>query len=104
MHDALFADQKANTNENFKEMAAAMGLDEAKFAECLAGDSNSAQIEADEVEGRKLGITGTPSFVLGLTDPDDPSKVHLTKFIRGAQPLSAFKAAIDELLKSAKNR
>jgi hypothetical protein len=39
--------------------------------------------------------------VVGLTDPADPNKVHLTKFIRGAQALPAFSAAIEELLKTA---
>jgi len=61
---------------------------------------NKAQISADQLESQKLGISGTPSFVLGLTNPDDPSKVHLTKFIRGAQSLPTFAAAIDELLNS----
>jgi hypothetical protein len=39
--------------------------------------------------------------VLGRTDPKDPNKVRLTKFVRGAQPLPAFAEAIDELLKPA---
>jgi len=101
MHDALFNDQKANTDEDFKNMANTLGLDAAAFDTCLASDKFDAQIKADLDEGQKLGIAGTPSFVVGLTDPDDPSKVHLTKFIRGAQPYAAFAANIDELLKSA---
>lgn len=100
MHDALFANQNANTNEDFKEMAAGLGLDEERFGLCLEGNSHSAQIKADQAEGKKLGISGTPSFVLGLTDPDDPSIVHLTKFIRGAQTVPVFSAAINELLES----
>lgn len=99
MHDALFNDQKAKTDKDFQAMADSLGLDEAAFTKCLASDRFKAQINADKVEGQKLGITGTPSFVLGLTDPDDPSKVHLTKFIRGAQSFTTFSAAIDDLLK-----
>ena len=68
---------------------------------CMSSDKFMAQIEADIAEGQKLGVSGTPSFVLGLTDPQDPSKVHLTKFIRGAQSQQAFTAAIEELLKTA---
>jgi predicted DsbA family dithiol-disulfide isomerase len=67
----------------------------------MGSDQHMAQIRADQAEGQKLGISGTPSFVLGRTDPKDPNKVHLTKFIRGAQPLTAFTAVIDELLKPA---
>ena len=101
MHDALFNDQKANSDADFQKMAADMGLDVAAFTACMDTDKFADQIKADIAEGQKVGISGTPSFVLGLTDPDDPSKVHLTKFIRGAQGLPAFSAAIDELLKTA---
>ena len=100
MHDALFTDQKANTDENFQQMAAAMGLDMTAFTECMDSDKFAEQIKADIAQGQKLGISGTPSFVVGLTDPEDSNKVHLTKFIRGAQSLQAFSAAIDELLKT----
>jgi len=103
MHDALFNDQRANTDEDFKGMAKTLGLDSAAFGSCLASDKFDTQIKADLAEGEKLGIMGTPSFVAGLTDPDDPAKVHLTKFIRGAQPYAAFAANIDDLLKSAEN-
>lgn len=99
MHDALFNDQKAKTDDDFKAMADTLGLDGTAFSTCLASKRFDAQIKADQAEARKLGITGTPSFVLGLTDPKDPSIVHLTKFIRGAQPFATFSADIDELLK-----
>jgi protein-disulfide isomerase len=102
MHDALFNDQKANKDEDFKAMANSIGLDASAFDTCVASKKFDAQIKADQAEGQKLGISGTPSFVLGLTDPKDPNKVHLTKFIRGAQPYAAFAAAIDELLKDTK--
>ena len=101
MHDALFGDQKANTEEHFKEMAERLGLDMSAFTECMNDNRHMAQIRADQAEGQKLGITGTPSCVLGLTDPDDSGKVRLSKFIRGAQALPAFAAAIDELLAAA---
>ena len=102
MHDALFNDQKAKTDEAFKAMADGLELDATAFNECLTSKKFDAQIKADQAEGQKLGISGTPSFVVGLTDPDDPSKVHLTKFIRGAQSYATFSAAIDELLEPVK--
>lgn len=101
MHDSLFDDQKANADENFKQNAASIGLDASAFAECMSSNKFAERIKADQAEGQNLGISGTPSFVVGLTDPDDPSKVHLTRFIRGAQSLQAFTAVIDELLKTA---
>jgi len=101
MHDAVFNDQKAREDEDFKAMADSLGLDAAEFSTCLSSKQFDEQIKADQEEGRKLGISGTPSFVMGLTDPKDSSKVHLTKFIRGAQPYNSFAAAVDELLKAA---
>jgi hypothetical protein len=52
-------------------------------------------------EGQKGGTSGTPSFILARTDPNDPSKVKGISFIRGAQPFSAFKAQIDRALTAA---
>ena len=101
MHDALFNDQKAKQDEDFKAMADTIGLDATAFNECLTSNKFDAQIKADQAEGQKLGISGTPSFVLGLTDPKDSSTVHLTKFIRGAQSYNNFAGAIDQLLKTA---
>jgi protein-disulfide isomerase len=101
MHDALFGDQKAKTDEAFKALAESIGLDAAAFDTCLGSGKFDEQIKADQAEGQKLGISGTPSFVMGLTDPKDSSIVHLTKFIRGAQPYTSFSAAVDEMLKAA---
>jgi protein-disulfide isomerase len=101
MHDAMFADQKANTDEDFQKMVADLGLDVDAFKACVEGDKFAEQIRSDIAEGQGLGVSGTPSFVVGLTDPEDSNKVNLTKFIRGAQPLPAFQSAIDELVKTA---
>jgi protein-disulfide isomerase len=46
-----------------------------------------AAMQADMQEGENFGLTGTPGFIVGTT------------FIGGAEPLSAFTAAIDPLLK-----
>jgi protein-disulfide isomerase len=101
MHDAMFANQKANTDDDFRNMIADLGLDVDAFSACLEGDKFMGRIRSDITEGQSLGVSGTPSFVIGLTDPEDPNKVNLTRFIRGAQPLPAFKSAIDELIKTA---
>lgn len=100
MHDALFNDQKANSDEDFQRFAEDLGLNAAKFSLCMLDDRRLEQIKADQLEGQKLGISGTPSFVLGLTDPDDSNTVHLTRFIRGAQPFPTFAGAIESLLES----
>jgi predicted DsbA family dithiol-disulfide isomerase len=51
-------------------------------------------------DGSRAGVTGTPSFVIGLSEPDG-STVKLKKFIRGAQGYPIFEKTIDELLAAA---
>ena len=104
LKELWFNDQKANKDEDFKAMASTLGLDLDAFDACVASGKFDAQIKADLAEGKELGISGTPSFVAGLTDPKDPDKVHLTKFIRGAQPYASFAANIDELLESTEEK
>ena len=101
MHDVLFANQKALAPDDLKKYAATLGLDTDAFNRCLDEGKYAQQVAASVSEGQKLGISGTPSFVVGLTDKADPGKVRLTRFIRGAQPLSAFRQNLNELLQQA---
>lgn len=101
MHDLLFANQQKLQADDIKAYAVTIGLDAAAFDSCLAESRFANEIKADQAEGQKLGISGTPSFVAGLTDKNDSNKVHVTEFIRGAQPLANFQQTLDKLLKSA---
>lgn len=101
MHDQLFEDQRALADVDLKAHAVTIGLDATAFNACLDGERHSDRIRQHQQDAASMGISGTPSFVLGLTDRDNPGKVHLSKIIRGAQPLPAFQAAIDELLEQA---
>lgn len=98
MHDRLFANQRAL--EPWTGHAEALDLDTAAFEECLGSDRHAGAVRKDMAVARKAGATGTPSFVLGLTDPADPGKITGLTFIRGAQPYTAFQAEIDEALKA----
>ena len=95
MHDRLFANQ--NNLEPWTPHAEAIGLDVAKFKDCMKTQRQAAKIRADLVEGQKAGLTGTPSFFLAYTDPKS-TKIKTVSRLVGAQPFSAFKEAIDKLL------
>jgi protein-disulfide isomerase len=101
MHDIMFDNQKQLASDDLKAYALSLGLETGTFDACLDEGKYEAQIRVYQAEGQKLGVTGTPSFVVGLTDPKDPDKVRLTTFIHGAKQLPAFQQAIDELLTSA---
>ncbi len=96
MHDRLFANQQAL--EPSKAHAEAIGLDVAKFEQCMSSGKHVPDIRREMAEGQKAGVTGTPSSVLALTDPSNPKKVKGLSFIRGAQPFDGFKAEIEKAL------
>ncbi len=96
MHDRLFQHQRAL--EPWSGHAEALGLDVTKFDECLTSGRHKDAIRKDMAVARAAGATGTPSFVLGYTDLEDPSKVKGIKFLRGAQAYGAFKTEIDKAL------
>jgi protein-disulfide isomerase len=90
-HDVLFAkSQSDGTGLNvpdLKTYAANVGLDTTKFNSCLDGGETADIVKADQAEGQKAGVTGTPSFVID------------GKLVIGAQPLAAFESALDAALK-----
>lgn len=95
MHDRLFANQQ--TLDQWNAHAEAVGLDVVKFQECMDSGNEAEAIRADMAQARSAGVTGTPAFFLAYTDPKS-SKVTTVLRLSGAQPFTAFKAAIDKLL------
>ena len=86
--------------EPWSAHAEALGLDVEKFESCLASGRHDSAIRKDMAEAAKAGATGTPAFVLALTDPDDPSKVKGLSTLRGALPFNSFKTQIDAELRA----
>jgi protein-disulfide isomerase len=101
MHDLLFENQRELGDENLKAFAGTIGIDTSQFNECLDGEKYKKQIADDIRLSEKLGMSGTPGFIVGLTDKNDPGKALMSEYIKGAKSLDSFKAAIDELLESA---
>jgi len=64
----------------------------------MASEKHAEAVRKDMAQAQKAGATGTPSFVLGRTDPADPSKVKGISFIRGAQQFAALKTEIEKAL------
>ncbi len=72
MYDKLFIDNKAGqlSKDQFKQDAADLGLDQAKFNQCLDTEKYKDKIQAQMVEGRNFGVNGTPgNFVNGEPVP-----------------------------------
>ncbi|MBC8072895.1 MAG: thioredoxin domain-containing protein, partial [Deltaproteobacteria bacterium] len=84
MHDALFAATPELKTIDFATLAEKIGLDVDQFNRDLADGSLDQLVAEDEAIAQRLHVRGTPSaFVNG-------------KYLRGAQPLAAFTAKVDE--------
>ncbi len=84
MHDKMFANQQTLSVENEKKWAREIaGVDGAKFDTCLDSGKFAQTVQQGLQEGSAAGVQGTPSFFINGVQ------------ISGAQPYSAFQAAID---------
>ncbi len=90
MHEKLFSNQQGLTRENMERYAQELGLNMAQFRAALDNNEHRAAIEQQQTLARGLGASGTPSFFINGRN------------LRGAQPIEAFKAVIDEELRKAR--
>jgi protein-disulfide isomerase len=75
--------------------AADLKLDTSAFAACTASTKFDADIQADLQEGTRIGIGGTPTFVIGKTSATSLEG----PVIVGALPYAQFDAKLKDLLK-----
>lgn len=90
MHDRLFANQATLAVPALKQHAAALGLETAKFDQCLDSGKHAASIAEDMKLGGSLGVQSTPTIYVN------------GRPVVGAQPFEYFKAVIDEELARVK--
>jgi protein-disulfide isomerase len=96
MHHLLFANQSALEEKDLSAHAAELKLDEGRYQQCMTAGRYEADIRKDVADANGAGLTGTPSFLIGIVQPD--STVKVSKKIVGAKSYADFKAAIDSLL------
>ena len=76
--------------------ASDMKLDTKAFAACTASSKYDAAIQAETLEGTKLGVGGTPTFVLGKTT----AAAVEGPMVVGALPYVQFDAKLKSLLEA----
>jgi protein-disulfide isomerase len=64
MHDKLFANQAALSTETYQRYARELGLDVARFQRDMAHPKLKARVEEDAQLAKKVGVSGTPTFVV----------------------------------------
>jgi protein-disulfide isomerase len=72
-----------------------------QFQGCLDSGKHAARVRKDMLEGQRAGVRGTPTFFLGVQESND-TPLRVVRVIRGAQPFSGLRDAIDSVLESTK--
>ena len=82
-HDMLFENQHSLGVSELQRYAKIMLINMDEFNKCFLGGQKTSKVEADFMEGIKLGIKGTPTFFI--------NGIQLT----GVQPFEEMKQIID---------
>lgn len=90
-HDALFASEDLSP-EALDKFAIGLNLDTLKFKSCLKSENSRNAVLKDTQEAKKLGIDGTPAFIIN------------GKLFRGVLNLEDFKTIIENELNSAQTQ
>ena len=68
------------------EVAASAGMERDVIARLLVGDADRAELEAEDAEARRMGVTGVPTFI-----------VAGQYVLQGAQETATWRRAIEEI-------
>ena len=94
MKELVFKNQNKIDVDSLAGYAKDLSLNGDTFKSCMADGKHLKEIGDEAKYAASLGITGTPTFVLGKAVGDSVEG----RVIVGAQPLAAFEAAINEML------
>lgn len=87
MHDKLFANQRALTEDDLVHYAIEIGLDGAAMRAALTDHRHTPTVDRDIALAEALGVTGTPTSIIG------------TQTIPGAVPFATLEDAIESALR-----
>ena len=83
--------ERGAKKENLADYAKESGVDVDKFQDCLDSGKYTQFVKDQMAGGSKGGVTGTPGNIVINNKTGD------TRLVSGAQPVSAFQAAVDEV-------
>jgi len=95
VHDRLFSATLALDPVTLTQTVEGLRLDQGRLEACR-GESGPQAVEADVLEGRLAGVTGTPTFLIGQRQAD--GRVKALRRLTGARPFEEFVVSLDSLL------
>jgi protein-disulfide isomerase/rhodanese-related sulfurtransferase len=63
--DEIYSRQGDASDDGLRRDAAEIGLDPAKFHQCLTSGAEAARVTRDREDGKALGVNATPTFFIG---------------------------------------
>lgn len=94
MKELVFKNQSKIDVDSLAGYANELSLNADTFKSCMAEGKHLKEIGDEAKYAQSLGITGTPTFILGKSVGDSVEG----RVIVGAQPFAAFEAAVNEML------
>lgn len=94
MHDALFSSKAPLSPTLYFELADQLKLDKEKFSACLRETGRQKKIMGNIAEARRLGISSTPSFLIGRIQGNI---MYVTWISQGAPNLQMFAQEFESL-------
>jgi protein-disulfide isomerase len=91
LHDAMFSTSKRSPDPD--RLAIESGLDRQAFDTCMNQSFAVAAVHSDMAEAERLGLDGTPTFVIGRRVGDGLS-VQPEVMLSGAESIERFAAAL----------
>jgi protein-disulfide isomerase len=97
MRDAMMLDTATDLGpDSILKYGQKTNLDMTAFGGCLKDKKYTSAIQKDAADAGALGISGTPSFVIGKTAKDEIAGIRIV----GAVPFAVFDSTIKDLLLS----
>ncbi len=95
MHDALLTAGETPTEDLISREAETLALDAGRFAACRAEPRHAVQLDADIAAAGRLGVSGTPTFLVGASAGDQAQG----RLLQGDEVYAAFEKILAGYLK-----
>jgi protein-disulfide isomerase len=96
LHDILFEAANARALGLVVEDPGKLGVTTEKLDECRSDPKALARVREDLAEARAVGVSGTPTFMIGVLDGSQ--RLMVRSILVGAKPAAEFRAALDAVI------
>lgn len=99
MHDWLYENQTTFDQANVAEYAGRLNIEPGALEACVRTHASAKQVKKDAELGYQLGVSGTPTFLIGTAQ--SPDSMMALQWVKGVLPYNALQEIIDDVLGQA---